>query len=53
MIIYVRLVYNLGLKNSTTNMCTMMLKETVAYYLKKESPVFWSFLILARRLIEW
>jgi len=26
-------------QNSATNMCTMILKETVAYYLNKGSPV--------------
>jgi len=39
-------------QNSSTNMCTMILKETVAYYLNKGSPVFVLFLMLARRLIE-
>jgi len=28
-------------QNSSTNMCTMQLKETVAYYLNKESPVLY------------
>jgi len=31
-------------QNSSTNMCTMILKETVAYYLNKESPVLCTFL---------
>jgi len=39
-------------QSSSTNMCTMILKETVAYYLNKRSPVFVLFWMLARRLIE-
>jgi len=39
-------------QHSSTNMGTMILKETVAYYLNKESPVFVLLLMLARRLIE-
>jgi len=30
-------------QNSSTNMCTMILKETVAYYLNKGSSVFCTF----------
>ena len=31
-------------QNSSSNMCTMILKETVAYYLNKGSPIFCTFL---------
>jgi len=42
-----------GLKqNSSTNMCTMILKETVTYYLNKGVQFFVLFLMLAKRLIE-
>ena len=30
--------------NSSTNTCTMMLKETIAYYVQRQSPVFCTFL---------
>jgi len=39
-------------QDSSTNMCTMILKETVVYYLNKGSSFFVLFLMLARRLIE-
>ena len=28
-------------RNSSTHMCTMVLKETVSYYIKQNNPVFW------------
>jgi len=40
-------------QNGSTIMCTMILQETVAYYLNKGSPVFCTFLdAIARRFIE-
>jgi len=42
--IYVRLTYNLGFENSSTNVCTMLLKETDAYYFNKGSSVLCTFL---------
>jgi hypothetical protein len=31
-------------QNSSTNMCTMILKETISYYDTKGSPVLYTFL---------
>jgi hypothetical protein len=39
-------------QNSSTNMCTMILKETVSYYVAKHSSVFCTFLDASKASIE-
>jgi len=46
--IYVHLIYNMVLKKCSTNICTTILKETVAYYLNKGSPVLSTFLDVSK-----
>ena len=37
-------------KKSTTNLCTMVLKETISYYIHKDSSAFCTFLDLSKAL---
>ena len=41
---YVRLTYSLVLRKSSTNLCTVVLKETISYYSHNDSSAFCTFL---------